>query len=142
MIKNDANRRRRGSVIVPALVCLMLVTLLGGVLLRQAATHRGLVRSGERQLQAEWLVESGLARARAYLARDRAYDGETWEITAAELHRPDSAQIVIKITPVDQQPNQRRVSVRADYPRGASKRIRESRSVTVDLGPETPGGSS
>ncbi len=87
-------------------------------------------REGERRLQAEWLVESGLERARARLAADSSYAGETWTLGASDLGLPESPAIVtgagngdrgggvVTIT-VDRSGQDRggECRVQADYPR-------------------------
>ena len=53
------------------LVCLVIVTLISGALLKVGLAHRDWVRGQERQLQAEWLAQAGLDRALARLAAER-----------------------------------------------------------------------
>ena len=94
----------------------------------------------ERRLQAEWLAESGVARAAARVAAERDdYRGETWEITAAALGASDPGRVAIVVAPVKGDDRHRRVDVRADYPVESSRRARVSRSVLVEVG---PGGSA
>lgn len=133
---------RRGLAIVPALVCLVLVTMLCGVMLRQAHTQRGLARDEQRRMQAEWLAESALARASARLAADRGYKGEAGEIPARALGGPDSGFVKITVVPAEGRAGRRRVRVEADYPRGDEHRARLTKHLTIDLEPENPGGPS
>ena len=79
---------RRGLTLIPSLVCLVVATACRAVLLRQAHTERVMVKSLERNEQAQWLAESGLARALARLAADRSYQGETWKLPAEAARRP------------------------------------------------------
>jgi Tfp pilus assembly protein PilX len=132
-------RRQRGLALVPALACLMVVVLFCGMLIRLVASHREVVRDEERHVQAEWLAESGLARAGARLVADRGYKGETWEITAADLGG-HAGVVRIAVEPLAGQAVRRRVRVEADFPRDAERRARCSKTLTVDLGPERPGG--
>ena len=134
-----ARARRRGLALVPALACLVVVILFCGILVRQVSTHRALVRDEERRVQVEWLAESALARASARLAADRGYKGETWNIAAAELGGQAGA-VQITVETVKDQAARRRVRVQADFPRDAEQRARASKTLTVDLGPERPGG--
>jgi Tfp pilus assembly protein PilX len=138
-VRRQSTARRRGLSIVPALACLVVVILFCGVLIRQVTTHRALVRSEEQRLQADWLAESGLARASARLAADRAYKGETWEIAAADLGGL-AGTVRIEVGDVAGQAARRRVRVEADFPRDGDRRARSSKTLTVDLGPERPGG--
>ena len=133
--------QRRGLAIIPVLVTLVLVTLYTGILMRQVANRRSTYRDEERRMQAEWLAESGLARASARLDADRLYKGETWEIPAGEL---GGLPAVVRITvePVNDRPARRRVRVESDYPRGDAPRARMSKTLTFELKPETPGEPS
>ena len=136
-----ATGSRRGLVIIPAMICLVLAALICGALLKLASTQRSTVRAEEQRAQAEWLAESGAARAAARLGTDRRYRGESWEIGAEALGgRPGLVKVEVE-TPADH-PARRRVRVEADYPRGSDRRARVSKTVTLELGPETPGGSS
>jgi type II secretory pathway component PulK len=129
-------------MIIPALVCIVLVALLCSVLLKQAHIQRGLVRTEQRRSQAEWLAESGLARAVARLAADRNYKGETWEIPAQALGGDWDGVVRINVETVENQPARRRVSVEADYPSVEEPRARQRKHLIVNLGPENSGGPS
>ncbi len=134
--------RRKGLAIFPAFVCLILVTLMSGVLLKLAASHRSLTRSEQRKAQADWLVESGVSRAAARLTLDSAYRGETWEIPASEMAGGAAAIVRITVESVEKNKQGRSIRIEADYPRGDALRARSSKSLSITLGPETSGGSS
>jgi hypothetical protein len=133
---------RRGLAIVPALVCLVLVTMLCALMLKQAHTRRVLAGDEERRMQAEWLAESGLARASARLSAKPGYRGETWEIPPRALGGASAARVSIVVEPVEDPSGRRRarVVVRADYPGGDDHRARQSKHLIVELRPDTPGG--
>jgi hypothetical protein len=120
---------------VAALVCLLVMTLICGSLLRTIQTQRALVRSEERRLQADWLAESGLERACARLANDAEYQGETWSVTADQLGGKDNAAVTIQVAarPGKDGEIQRLVSVQADYPSDPSRRVRARRQAIVDI---------
>ena len=80
MIAARASKPSRGMTVVAVLVCLIILTLISGAVLKVSVAQRELARSQERRLQAEWLAESGAERAVARLARDRDYAGETWSL--------------------------------------------------------------
>jgi type II secretory pathway component PulK len=134
--------RRNGLAIIPALVCLALIATLGAALLRLARVHRVTAREEERRMQTEWLAESGIARAGARLATDRDYNGETWEIRSVAPQRSAAARIAIAVERVDGHPSQRRVRVVAEFPRDDEQPNKQTRSLTVDLKPESSGGPS
>src|SRR5258708_4126066 len=77
--------RDRGIAIVPIFLCFVLIVLISGGLLRIGLAQRDQASADEKQLQCEWLVESGLERAAARLAASPDYAGETWAIGAEEL---------------------------------------------------------
>src|SRR5262245_58154980 len=133
--------KRRGLAIIPALVCLVLVTIFCGALMRQVTTHRGALRDEERRMQAEWLAESGAARAAARLTADHAYEGETWNVSAADLGG-EAAAVNIVVEPIADQPTRRLIRVEADFPHADERRARSSKTLTVDFGIERPGGRS
>jgi len=133
------NVRRRGLTAAAVLVCLLVVTIVSGVLVRLGVAYRDRVRDQERRLQAELLADSGVDRAFARLASKPDYAGETWEIGAESLGRspaPDSdknpaAVVTIRIERPSAQGEGRVVHVQADYPPDASRRIRCSREVVI-----------
>jgi Tfp pilus assembly protein PilV len=133
--------RRRGLVMFAVLVCLVLIAMISGVLLKVAAAQRETLRIEERRLQAEWLVESGLERAVARLSQSADYKGETWELSADDLGGPAPGLVKIEVKTIESQPTRRRVRVQADYPRGADRRARQSKELTVGISPPNPGES-
>jgi hypothetical protein len=137
---SNLDKRRGGSITIAVMVCLVVMTALAGVLLRAGQAGREAIRGEERRLQAEWLAESGLARASARLAEGRDYAGETWEIPAEAIGGPDPAVVTIAVETPDGQPGRRRVRVRADFPRG-DLRARVGKQVVIDLGPAAKGDS-
>jgi Tfp pilus assembly protein PilX len=152
MIQGKGRKPRRGLMVVAVLVCLVVMMLLGGALLKVAFLERESNREAELRLQAEWLVESGLERARARLAADASYPGETWTPSAADLGLADSAAAktgagngdraggVVAIS-VDRSGGgpRRRVRVQADYPRGGPRPARHSEERFIDLEPQKTG---
>jgi type II secretory pathway component PulK len=133
--------RRLGLTLVPALVCLVVASLLCAALIKKAHTQRLQVRSSEHQAQAEWLAESGLERAVARLTVDRAYAGETWSIPSDAFGNQGAGVVRIVITSVNE-PTARKIRVEADYPSGDDSRARQSRTLIVDLGPVARKGPS
>ena len=132
---------RRGLALIPALVCLTLVTLLCGSIFRQSHSRRMLLRAEETRAQAELLAESGLARAVAKLRTDPEYTGETWAIPAEVLprHEPGRVRIAVKRS---EKSAERLVRIEADFPSTGDRRSRRTRIRTISLAPEKPGGPS
>lgn len=132
---------RRGAQLVVSLVVLMLVGALAAALTRGLLDARRQALLAERGAQAGLLADAGIGRARARLARDPSYAGETWDVPAADLGGAGAARVTIAVTAADGGPARRRVAVRAEFPRGATLRARSSRDETISLGPRPSGDS-
>jgi type II secretory pathway component PulK len=155
MIVTRAKNTSRGMTVVAVLVCLVIITLVSGAVLKVSLAQRELTRSQERRLQAEWLAESGAQRAMARLASDRDYVGETWSLTAQDLgqsERPSTvttqgepqravAQILIAVERVPTVAERRRVRIQADYPLEAARRSRHTKEIMIDLEPSISGAA-
>jgi hypothetical protein len=150
-------RPRRGLTVFAVLICLIVITLTGGALIKSALAQRKLVRAQEHRLQADWLAESGAQRAIARLEINPGYQGETWSITAAELghgetsppaeQRGGSGQAIALVTiaverlPGNDNKSRRRIRVTADYPREPALRSRSTKHLLHDLEPPKRGDS-
>jgi Tfp pilus assembly protein PilX len=147
MIVATNSTSRRGLTTVAVLVCLLIITLISGALLKVGLARRNMGREHERRLQAEWLAESGVDRALARLARDRNYSGETWPISATDLGLREvgattastgsadrsAAIVTIAVEPIPGEANRRRIRVQADYPADEPRRSRHSKKMLIDL---------
>ena len=129
------SKSRHGLISVVVLVTLLVIGIIGVGLLRVALARRGEVRVEERKLQAEWLVTAALDRATARLAGSPTYEGETWDIPAADLGGRGSAHVVVRVEPTADQSARRQISVQADYPADSAFRARRSRSIFIELTP-------
>jgi hypothetical protein len=135
------------------LVCLIILTLVSGAILKVSMAHRELAREREHRLQAEWLAESGAERAVARLTRDGDYTGEIWNLSRTELglsasapavSQPEAreepaARITIAVTRLPAAPHRRGVSIKADYPLVEARRARHSKEFMIDLEPSQKG---
>jgi hypothetical protein len=135
--------RRSGMISVAVLVCLLVMTLICGSLLRLVHSQRALVRNQERTLQADWLAESALERAVSRLGSEPAYRGETWTLSAFDLGGQTPAVVIIKVEPLRDpaESNRRQVMVQADFPIDAPQRIRSRRQAIVDISPGPAGAA-
>jgi Tfp pilus assembly protein PilX len=136
MIGSRHDRPRRGMLAIAVLVCLLVLTMIAGALIRTGVAQRDEVRGLERRLQAEWLAEAGLRRALARLEADPGYSGETWDVGARELGAADAATVAIAVERPPGDANARTIRVRADFPRDPPRRARCSRQITLS---QTPG---
>ncbi len=128
-------RKRRGLVSVAVLIGLIVIGIVCAGLLRVALARRAEVGAEERRLQAEWLAESGLGRASARLSTAGDYSGETWEVPAGELGGRGSGTVAIRVEPVADHPDRRKVHVQADYPAGSDRRSRRTREIEIRITP-------
>jgi hypothetical protein len=136
---------------VAVLVCLVVVTLISGVLLRIGLAHRDQVRSQEHRLQAEWLTQSGLERALARIAADSNYAGETWRLNRRDLGLPEvpcddpapAAVVAITVAPAGSPGDTGRkvIKVQADYPPDLPRRSRHSLQITIEPNSQKTGAS-
>ena len=125
-------RSRSGAVLVAVLVALMVVMLISAAIVRGLVVQHRLARSEQQRVQAFWFAESAVQRARARLAAAPGYRGETWQI---ELPQSGYAvgQAVIRVEPIENQPNQRTIIVEARLPNDPIDGVLEQRSLVVDL---------
>ncbi len=128
--------RRRGAVLIVAMVCVAVAAVAMVSLLQLAVGQRKLVRAEALHLQCSWLAESALDRAASRLAHDPKYPGETWTLPAAALGGTDGATVTIRVEPVPDQSMRRLVCVEAVYPDDPQDRVRLSKQAVVELQPE------
>lgn len=128
--------RRRGAVMVVAVICLMLVTALLASALKSVTTGRKQVRQEQMRLQAVWLAEAGLERAAAQVAANADYAGETWKIAAADLDGIHTGRVVITVQPGGDAAEMRRVKVTATYPEATVRSAQITLSAKVKVGNE------
>ena len=138
MIVKKTGRRSRGLTVVVVLVCLIIITLVSGTVLKIGLAQRELARAQERRLQAEWLAESAAQRALAHLAVDSKYTGETWTVSTDELGQSEKSaesagNVAIAVDSVAADSGRRRVRITADYPRDPPLRARHTREFMIDL---------
>lgn len=140
LARTKSRDSRKGLTVVAVIVCLVVLLMLSGVILKVAAARRLVARQLERKVQADWLAESGLERAIGRLAADPAYKGETWNLTAADLDRPQvtknadpAASVTIKVEPTGAIRGQ--IIVVADFPPNPPDRVRRTKRLHVDLKP-------
>jgi Tfp pilus assembly protein PilX len=124
--------KRRGGILVLALICLVLAAALIGTVLRQVQLQRRQIAQHDRRLQAEWLAESGLERAAARLRADPAYAGETWSVPASELGGTDAGEVIVHVGAAPQT-DSRNIHVEAEFPAQSTERVRRTKQATLVL---------
>lgn len=133
-------RSRRGTALVAALIALTIVGILGGVLVRRGLDSNRRAALSAREAQTEALWQSGLDRARARLAADPQYNGETWAIPAAALGGRSSGKITIRVAAVADGPAH--ATIQAEFPVESDTPSRTHREVTIEVGQQAKGGTS
>jgi type II secretory pathway component PulK len=113
-------------------VCLIIVTLVAGAVLKVALSQRDQTRGAEQRLQAQWLTEAGIQRALARLSAEPNYAGEIWEIPPRDLDSSDGARVAITVARAPGDGRNRHVRVQADYPLDAPRRARHSKQIIVE----------
>ncbi len=124
--------RRKGLAIIPALVCLLLVSLLCVAMIKLSRTQRNAARDEQSRMQVEWLAESGASRARARLAADPDYRGETWKIPAEAIGGHKPAQVTIAVEAVENQAKRRRVRIVAGSSSGGGQAVKQSKQFVLE----------
>ncbi|MGE3315378.1 MAG: hypothetical protein AB7O26_09695 [Planctomycetaceae bacterium] len=121
---------RRGAVLVVAMVCLVIASLILGVLAHIGMLHYRQQRAEQERAQTEWLAEAAIERAADRLTADAGYSGETWEIDSAELGGVFDGRVQISVSA---EANDRLITVAATYPSNSSPFARVSKQVTLRI---------
>jgi hypothetical protein len=125
--------RRRATALIVVLVSLAITTLLFLAATKMIVVQRKSIELNARQIQADWLADSGIRRAAARLASDANYRGEAWKISVDELGGRDAGLVTIKVERVPGKQDRRSVHVEADYPPEIEQRARERREVVIGV---------
>jgi hypothetical protein len=104
--------KRPGVAALLVLLCLSFATVVATLLVQAALAERTYARRIERIDQTDWLVESGIARGAARLAKSPTYAGETWPVSLKHL-KPLSALVRIEVRRTDD-PKVRFLDVQAE----------------------------
>jgi Tfp pilus assembly protein PilX len=107
------SNHRRGGALVIAMVTLLAVMLVAGTALRSLVAAHRRAKTAQHEVQALWLAEAALARARAALHKQSAYAGETWRASVS----PDFAGVAeIRIEPAEGAAGSVKILVQARFP--------------------------
>lgn len=90
---------RRGVAALFVLICLSFATVMATLLIQAALAERTFAGRIELAYQADWLVEAGIDRAAAQIARSPRYEGETWPISLKNPDRRLHAVVQIELKP-------------------------------------------
>jgi len=127
---------RRGIAMAMALAALLAVMLVAGALIQSLlASHRQSKRYAT-ELQAQWLAEAGLDRARAQLATNSDYVGETWPAGVGGAES-EVGEVTIRIEPAAAS-SPGKLVVEAVYPPGEHDRILVRREMPLAPAGDNP----
>lgn len=110
--------RRRGMGIIAVLAVFAVVVAMSGIWMKAELRRHYDQQLRELQIQSQWLAEAGVRRGAARWVVDPKYQGETWQIPAAEIDRPTDARVVIRVEPSAQNASTVRIVAAAAYPGG------------------------
>jgi Tfp pilus assembly protein PilX len=103
MIASRSNFRRhqrlpaRGAALIAALIALTIVATLATIMTQSYVALERENRLALRRLQANALVESGLERGAAQLAKNADFAGETWTIETKDSGLDLPATVIIRV---------------------------------------------
>jgi hypothetical protein len=125
--------RRSAAILVAALVCLVVVAVIGASLMQTVLLqHRQLLHDQD-QLQVFWLAESAVQRAAMRLTAAPAYRGETWQVEGRSARGPWTGVAIIRVEIVPDDIARRQVVVEAHCGDEPSRRVAQRRQVVVLL---------
>lgn len=131
-LQRDQGRRAMALPLV--LVCLAIAMLLGATLINGVLLNYRRTRSAEQQVQALWLADSGVQRARYMLEESPEYRGEVWKVAAADLGGSAAAVVTIEIVRDEEDQTKQTIVIEAVYPNDGQHRAVEHRELIVRRG--------
>ncbi len=132
---NSALTRRTGIVLVAVLVALLVVMLISVAVVRGLVFQHRLARIEQQRVQAFWLAESAIERARTQLESAADYDGETWRVSLDKDGLATEGVTQIRVALVEGVPNQRSIHIEARWPNDPIDGVLEERTMTVSVSP-------
>lgn len=78
-MRNYPRRRRRGTLMIGVLACLVVVTSMVGLIVRDALAARRETKIRLQMQQTERLLDAGILRSAIRSEEDRTYTGESWQ---------------------------------------------------------------
>ncbi len=132
-VQRSPCQTRDGSLSVAVLVILAVVMMLFSASIRLLAVERKELSARQDRMQTECLADAGLRRARAQLALDDAYTGETWPVESKSLAGHGDGIVHIHVTTIADRTDARQVRATAEYPQSGQQRCRRTREIVLTL---------
>lgn len=128
-----SHTRRRGGILIVAMVCMLLATMILGAMLKLTMMHGRQMRTEQYSVQADWLAVSAVERAASRLFDDRSYSGEVWEIEAGLIGGVYDGRAEIRVTPSAEDQDEYSVTVVAVYPLHSPQPMRRTKTVSIRM---------
>ena len=122
---------RRGATLIVAMVTLLIVMLFAATLMRTLISSHRRTRLLQNQLQAQWLAEAAVQRARVQLASASDYSGETWRPAMLGAEN-ESGVAVIRLEKIADHASGLRVVVNAHFPDHPARRASAHREFRLE----------
>ncbi|QDV47001.1 hypothetical protein Enr13x_69100 [Stieleria neptunia] len=90
-------RRRRGTLMIGVLACLIVVGSLIGLIAKDAVSARRETRIRLQMHQSQRLLDAGILRAAIQSKRNPDYRGETWQPQLSFARRDAAATVTISV---------------------------------------------
>jgi Tfp pilus assembly protein PilV len=129
---DPVHARHAGVVLIAVLVALLVVMLISATIVRGLVVQHRLATAEPVRVQAFWLAESAVQRARTQLEASADYAGETWQIEVS-IGGSATGQAVIRVEPIENEPNKRTIIVESRFPNDPIGGKLEARSIVVEL---------
>ena len=128
-MKQPVSRGKRGVALITALICLAIVMALIGNMLVGALQISRQMRVERDRRQCELLLQAGLDRAVLRISAAALYQGEVFDLRAADIIQRGDGRVTIEVSREAGAPPQ--IHVVAEYPVGSDRSIRRSRKVQL-----------
>lgn len=124
-------KRRRGALLVFAMIALLVTSMIGAALLRNSMMSLQQIRREQLHLQAGLLAEAGCQRAVFKLQSDAGYTSEVWKVPAEELAANSTATITVTISDESDTEVGRTITAVAVYPDNSPSQFRVTKKLTL-----------
>lgn len=121
---------RRGVVVLMVIALLAICLTLFGLWARQIVDEQRRLASQQNRLQAVWLAEAGVRRARVRRAADPKFEGETWQLPSDALGGAHNGEVRIRVLRADESGAVRCEAV-AEYPAGVVRHVQITKQMKI-----------
>ncbi len=123
--------KQSGVALLLVILCMIIITTMIGAMLRHVTLANRQMKQRMYQIQATWLVESGVERAVFAIQQDADYSQETWRVTAEELDGQYAGQVEIRVHSETDDDSLVAVDVLAIYPHPSEFGVKVRKRIMV-----------